>query len=159
MVSERESQVYLRKGWIYTERLRVSLHHRAVGCLQMRDQRLLVSNKTLNEWSMERRGQKKENVYMDKLKRKWGDNKKENSLTRNRLTSANFSYAGGSNISGDSECPKRGGKGTKSWTTLWYPKPLCMTRLGTWPSLTNQVAKPQSKLPLAPIFFNKEIKK
>lgn len=61
---------------LYRTCLRVSLHHRAVACLQMRDYRLLVSNKTLNEWPMERRGQKKENVYMDRLKRKWGDNKK-----------------------------------------------------------------------------------
>lgn len=56
--------------------LRVSLHDRAVVCLQMRDYRLLVSNKTLNERPMERRGQKKGNVYMDRLKRKRGDNKK-----------------------------------------------------------------------------------
>lgn len=50
--------------------LRVSLRDRAVACLQMRDYRLLVSNKTLNERPMERRGQKKEDVYMDRFKRK-----------------------------------------------------------------------------------------
>lgn len=38
-----------QEGVDHTERLRVSLHHRAVGCLQMRDQRLPVFNKTLNE--------------------------------------------------------------------------------------------------------------
>ena len=135
-VSKRESQVYLRKRrGVRTGHLSASSHDRAAVCgLQVRDYRLLVSNKTLHEWTMEGRGSKKGKACVDRLER----NQRENGLRWNRLTSANWGYAGGSVISGDSEPFGLGvGWGNKVMSYTVIPNPLCMTRLGAWPSLTN----------------------